>query len=88
MSDIPTIGEIRYMEAASPPDGWLLCDGSLLLIHQYEALFAVIGWDYGGIMDNDREKATFGLPNLMRSPDVRPGVIPVIARHGIFPQRS
>lgn len=88
MSDLPVIGEICYIEAASPPDGWMLCDGAILLIHLYEPLFAVIGWTYGGRMDNEREKATFGLPNLMRSPDMRPGVIPVIAYHGMFPQRS
>jgi microcystin-dependent protein len=41
------------------PKGWVQCNGQLLPINQYQALFAVLGTYYGG--DGIR---TFGLPNL------------------------
>ena len=41
------------------PDGWHICDGSLLQISQYETLFNLIGTTYGG-----DGQATFGLPDL------------------------
>jgi microcystin-dependent protein len=41
------------------PVGWHFCDGSLLSISQYTALFNLIGTTYGGDGVN-----TFGLPDL------------------------
>lgn len=41
------------------PDGWLLCDGSLISRTEYSELFAVIGESYGA---GDGE-TTFALPN-------------------------
>ncbi len=42
-----------------PPVGWQTCDGSLLPIAQFDALFALIGTTYGG-----DGQATFALPDL------------------------
>lgn len=53
------IGEIRPFAISFAPDGWAECDGSLLPIQYYQALFAVIGITYGG-----DGRTTFGLPDL------------------------
>jgi microcystin-dependent protein len=58
MSD-PYIGEIRMFGGNFAPVGWLLCQGQLLSISQYDALFNLIGTTYGG----DGQQ-TFALPNL------------------------
>ncbi len=44
---LPT-GFLGHHAGASPPTGWLVCDGSTLLIADYAALFAVCGTTYGG----------------------------------------
>jgi len=53
------IGEVRAFPYSFAPDGWLECMGQLLSINQYQALFGVIGFTYGG----DRQ-TTFALPDL------------------------
>lgn len=53
------IGEIRLFGGNFAPVGWAFCDGSLLPIAQYDALFALIGTTYGG-----DGQTTFGLPDL------------------------
>src|SRR4051812_44716744 len=58
MSD-PYIGEIRLFGGNFAPVGWLLCQGQLLPISQYDALFNLIGTTYGG----DGQE-TFALPDL------------------------
>jgi microcystin-dependent protein len=60
-----TIGEIRPF--AGPlsattdmtPRGWRLCDGAVLNINQYIALYSVLGTTYGG-----DGISTFALPDL------------------------
>jgi microcystin-dependent protein len=41
------------------PDGYLPCDGRSMPIHENQALFALLGNNYGG--DGQR---TFGIPDL------------------------
>jgi microcystin-dependent protein len=53
------VGEIRPVGFNFAPVGWALCNGQLLSINSYEALFALIGTTYGG-----DGQSTFGLPNL------------------------
>lgn len=55
----PYIGEIAIFCGNFAPAGWAFCDGSLLLISEYDALFQLIGTTYGG----DGEE-TFALPDL------------------------
>lgn len=55
----PFIGEIRAFAFNFPPTNWLTCNGQLLPISQYQALFAVIGTSYGG-----DGKSDFALPNM------------------------
>jgi microcystin-dependent protein len=55
------IGEVRAYPytAGRVPIGWLPCDGRIVSLQQYQALYAVIGNIYGGVANQ-----TFGLPNL------------------------
>ena len=55
----PFIGEIRIIGRNAEPKGWARCDGQLLPISQYPALYNLIGTTYGG--DGD---TTFALPDL------------------------
>lgn len=41
------------------PNGWALCNGQIMNIQQYQALFTLLGTVYGG-----NGSQTFGLPNL------------------------
>ncbi len=58
MSD-PFVGEIRMFAGNFAPAGWALCDGQLLAISQYDALFSLFGTLYGG-----DGVTTFGLPDF------------------------
>jgi microcystin-dependent protein len=58
MSD-PYIGEIRLFAGNFAPQGWAMCDGSVLPISQYEPLYNLIGTTYGG-----DGQSTFALPDL------------------------
>ena len=55
----PYLGEIRLVGFNYEPEGWAFCDGRLLPIAQYDALFALIGTTYGG-----DGQTTFALPDL------------------------
>ncbi len=55
----PFLGEIRIFGFNFPPKGWAFCEGQLLPISQYQALFSLLGTFYGGNGVN-----TFALPNL------------------------
>ncbi len=53
------VGEIRLFAGPFVPEGWSACDGRVLPIRDYEALFSLIGTLYGG------DGATnFALPDL------------------------
>lgn len=53
------IGEIRIFSGNFAPQDWAFCDGSLLAISQYEALYSLVGTTYGG-----NGSTQFGLPDL------------------------
>jgi microcystin-dependent protein len=55
----PYLAEIRPTSFTFAPKGWALCDGQLMPINQYQALFAILGTTYGG--DGIH---TFALPDL------------------------
>ena len=50
------------------PRGWALCDGQLLQIQQYSAVFSLIGTTYGG-----DGRTTFALPDLRGRAPIHPG---------------
>lgn len=55
----PFIGQIKLFAGNFAPQGWMLCNGQLLPIAQYDALFNLIGTTYGG-----DGVTTFALPDL------------------------
>ncbi len=55
----PFLGEIKLFPMNYAPKGWAQCNGQLLQINQYQALFALLGTTYGG-----DGRTTFALPNL------------------------
>jgi microcystin-dependent protein len=55
----PFIGQIELFGGNFAIQGWAFCNGQLLNIADYDALFALIGTTYGGDGQN-----TFALPNL------------------------
>ena len=55
----PFIGEIRMFAGNFAPRGWAKCEGQLLAINQYNALFSILGTTYGG-----DGRTTFALPDL------------------------
>lgn len=66
----PFIGEIMMGGWNFNPRGWAFCNGQLLAISQYEALFSLLGTNYGG-----DGRTTFGLPELR-------GRVPIHFGHG------
>jgi microcystin-dependent protein len=55
----PFIGEIRMFGGNFAPRGWAFCNGQILSIAQYTALFSILGTTYGG-----NGTSTFALPNM------------------------
>ena len=58
-SGIPA-GNIGWFAGATPPDGWMVCNGAAVSRSAYAALFAVLGTTFG---EGDGE-TTFALPDL------------------------
>ena len=55
----PFIGEIEILPYTYCPQGFLEANGQLVAINQNQALFSLLGTNYGG-----NGTTTFGLPNL------------------------
>jgi microcystin-dependent protein len=55
----PLLGQITLFAGNFAPRGWAYCDGQLLPISQYTALFSILGTTYGG-----DGRTTFALPDL------------------------
>ena len=55
----PFLGEIRMTSFNFPPKGWAACNGQFLPINQNQALFSILGTQYGG-----NGQTTFALPDL------------------------
>ncbi|MDD4962541.1 MAG: tail fiber protein [Gallionella sp.] len=55
----PFLGEIRMMGFNNIPQGWVPCAGQILPVSQNQALFSLLGGQYGG-----DGRTTFALPDL------------------------
>jgi len=53
------IGQIELFPYIFVPMDWALCNGQVLSVSQYQALFSLIGYQYGG-----NGSTTFAVPNL------------------------
>jgi microcystin-dependent protein len=78
----PFIGEITLVGFNFAPTGWAFCDGQIVSIQEYTALFSLLGTTYGG--DGQR---TFGLPKL-NGDALQSGLKYIIAMQGMYPPRN
>ena len=59
MDEDAFIGEIKLIAGKAAPEGWRLCDGALVPVSDYRALFEIVGTTYGG-----DGVSNFALPNF------------------------
>ncbi len=64
------LGEIRIFGGNFAPRGWHFCDGSIINISDNQALFALLGTNFGG-----NGISTFQLPNLQTRVGIGTGKI-------------
>lgn len=74
----PFLGQIMMFAGNFAPRGWAKCEGQLLPINQYSALFSLLGTTYGG-----DGRTTFGLPDMRGRVPLAPGNGP-----GLSPYRQ
>jgi len=55
----PFLGQLMLFPFGFAPKNWALCNGALLQISKFQALFSLLGTTYGG-----DGRTTFGLPDL------------------------
>ena len=67
-SSDPFIAEIIMFGGNFAPRGWAFCNGQLVAVNQYQALFSLLGTTYGG-----DGRTTFALPDLRGRVPVHPG---------------
>lgn len=71
------IGEIILVAFTYAPPEFVVCNGQLLSINNYQALFSLLGTRYGG-----NGTTTFAVPNLTAPT----GLIYIICTDGFYPQ--
>ena len=64
----PFLGQVMIFAGNFAPRGWALCEGQILAISQYQALFSLLGTTYGG-----DGRTSFGLPDLRGRAPISPG---------------
>lgn len=74
----PYIGEIRILPYTFTPVNWAPCNGQLLNIAQYQALYSIIGTTYGGNGTSD-----FRLPDLRGRVPLSQGTRPGLSSYQI-----
>jgi plastocyanin len=78
----PYIGEIVLFGGNFAPRSWHFADGQILQVNNYNSLFSILGWTYGG-----DGTTTFALPDL-RCFEAENGPRYIIALQGLYPQRN
>ena len=76
------LGGIILLPYNFSPIGWMACEGQILQVSQNQALFSLIGAQYGG-----DGRTTFALPDL-RNASPLPSMRYCIATQGYYPTRS
>jgi microcystin-dependent protein len=78
----PFLGQIELFPYNFAPKGWLACTGQVVPISQNQALFSLLGTQFGG-----DGRVTFGLPNLQgKAPAAN--LQYCIAIMGVYPSRD
>lgn len=75
----PFIGQITLFAGNFAMKGWATCQGQIMPIAQYTALFSILGTTYGG-----DGKTTFALPTIANVGEAQY----LIALEGIYPSRQ
>lgn len=70
------IGIIKIFAGNFAPRGWMMCNGQILSIAQYQALFSLLGTTYGG-----NGVTTFALPNFQSRMPIGMGQGPGLSRY-------
>jgi microcystin-dependent protein len=79
------LAEIKLFGGNFAPAGWEYCQGQVLQIEANQALFSLLGTEYGG-----DGRTTFNLPALAPLTPTGAGQTPInyiICVNGIYPQR-
>ena len=76
------LGDIMCFAFNFAPQCWMECSGQTLQVAQNQALFSLIGFNYGG-----NGSTTFCLPNMSGSSRQNGIMKFYIATEGIYPQR-
>ena len=79
----PLLGEIVFVAFNFVPNGYMQCNGALLPINQYTALFSLLGTTYGG-----NGTTTFAIPTLPTKPEPEMKGLYLIAINGVYPSRG
>ena len=74
----PYLGELRMFGFNFAPTGWALCNGQILPISQYTALFSLLGVTYGG-----NGTTNFALPNLQGHVPISSGQGPGLLNYAL-----
>jgi microcystin-dependent protein len=76
MSQEGMIGEVKVFAGNFAPRTWAFCEGQLLAISQYTALFSILGTIYGG-----DGRTTFALPDLRGRSPISAGTGPGLSKY-------
>jgi len=74
----PFVGEISYVGFNFAPKGWAKCDGQLLPVSQYSALYSLLGTAFGG-----DGRTNFALPDMRGRVPVHQGTGPGLSNYTI-----
>ncbi len=83
MSENPILGSVCLFPFNFELRGWKYCDGSILPISQYQALFTLLQANFGGDGVN-----TFCLPKLNDNTSLPSGLRYQICVSGMYPSRE
>lgn len=72
----PYLGNVTVFAGNFAPRSWMFCQGQLLAIANYDALFALIGTTYGG-----DGQTTFALPDLRSRVSIHAGQGPGLSNY-------
>ncbi len=79
----PFVGQITLFPFSFAPTGWALCEGQILPISQYTALFSLVGTYYGG-----NGTSNFALPDLRGRAPIGQGQGPGLSSYPIGSQQG
>ncbi len=77
------LGQIELFPYNFQPSGWISCEGQILQISYYQALYSIISNNFGG----NAQQGTFALPNL-KGAEPMPKMKYYIAVQGLYPARD